>query len=556
MKDTKSKSSSVLVQAGVLATASIIVRIIGLLYRSPLTAIIGDEGNGYYGSAYNIYTIVLMISSYSVPSAISKLMSQKLAVGEYKSAQRIFHCALVYGLLVGTAASALLYFGASLLVPSVAVPVLRVFAPTVFLFGILGALRGYFQAHGSMVQTSISQILEQLANAVVSIGAAAFLMHLVADRDTTTQAQYGAMGSALGTGSGVLIALIFMYFCYVRHSKSIRRHCDEDRVSKKEKFGAVFKETVLVITPFMLSGVILNLTTSLNQTIYYRIMINLRGVADTAATTDYGIFSNKAVVISNIPISIATAVASAIIPSISAAFARGDIEDTRRRAYNAVRITAMIAIPATIGLCLLSRPITWLLYPQMNSLDEAASLLSIVAITVLFYSVATITNAVLQSIGKINMPLVSAGIALLVQTVVLCVLLVTTDLGVYALAIVSVIYSVMIFVCNEIFLHKYLGQKKDFAKTYGKPMICAIIMGVAGVVVYELLYVLLTVLGMSRLYFVNLIAVLIALIVCIVLYFFLLTRSGTMTREDVHSLPKGVKIERLLQKMHWFPKAK
>ena len=103
------KTDSVLVQAGILAAASMVVRIIGLLYRAPLTAIIGDEGNGYYGIAYNIYTIILMVSSYSVPSAVSKLMAQKLAVGEYKGAERVFHCALIYGFTVGTAASILLF---------------------------------------------------------------------------------------------------------------------------------------------------------------------------------------------------------------------------------------------------------------------------------------------------------------------------------------------------------------------------------------------------------------------------------------------------------------
>ena len=164
--NSRRTSDGVLVQAGILAAASMIVRIVGLLYRAPLTAIIGDEGNGYYGTAYNIYTIILMVSSYSIPSAISKLIAQKRAVGEYKNAHRVFLCAVLYGLGVGFLGSALLYFGAGALVPAVAVPVLRVFAPTIIFFGILAALRGYFQGHGSMVQTSVSQILEQLANAV------------------------------------------------------------------------------------------------------------------------------------------------------------------------------------------------------------------------------------------------------------------------------------------------------------------------------------------------------------------------------------------------------
>ena len=278
------RSSGVLVQAGILAMASMIVRVIGLLYRAPLTAIIGDEGNGYYGTAYNIYTIILMVSSYSMPSAISKLMAQKLAVGEYRNANRVFRCALMYGVLVGLVGSGLLFFGARFLVPDVAVCVLQVFAPTVFLFGILGSMRGYFQARGSMVPTSVSQILEQLANAVVSIAAAWLLMQTAVGADPTRRAQLGAMGSALGTGAGVLIALLFMVFCFRRSKEGRTAEILSDATGKEEKYRIFLRDTILVITPFMLSGVIMNLTTSLNQTIYMRMLIDLKGAGENATT--------------------------------------------------------------------------------------------------------------------------------------------------------------------------------------------------------------------------------------------------------------------------------
>ena len=521
--DTKKKSGGVLVQAGILAVASMLVRIIGLLYRGPLTAIIGDEGNGYYGTAYNIYTIILMVSSYSVPSAISKLMAQKLAVGEYKNAQKIFRCALVYGMIVGVAASALLFFGADVLVPHVAAGVLRVFAPTVFLFGLLGALRGYFQASGSMVQTSVSQILEQLANAVVSIGAAWVLMHYFASPDPTSQAQHGAMGSALGTGAGVAIALIFVFVCYLRHRKADLAKVASDTTGKEDSFGAAMKETILVITP--------------------------RGLGDVEATTLYGIFSNKAVVISNIPISIATAVASAIIPGISAAYAKRDLAATRVRAGNAIRATAVIAIPSACGLAFLARPITMILFPQMESLGMAAELLALLAVTVIFYSIATITNAVLQSIGKMNMPLVSAGIALAIQTAVLAVLLLGTDLGIYALALVSVIYSLLIFAVNNAFLKKYLGYVPDVKNVFLKPLAFSLVMGAAALAIYEVFARAFAFVG--RAYFVNLFASIIALVCAVVIYFFLMLRSGTLTEHAVLSVPKGAKIAKVLRKLHW-----
>lgn len=542
-------------QAGILAMASMIVRVIGLLYRAPLTAIIGDEGNGYYGTAYNIYTIILMVSSYSMPSAISKLMAQKLAVGEYRNANRVFRCALTYGVLVGLVGSGLLFFGARFLVPDVAVCVLQVFAPTVFLFGILGSMRGYFQARGSMVPTSVSQILEQLANAVVSIAAAWLLMQTAVGADPTRRAQLGAMGSALGTGAGVLIALLFMIFCFRRSKEGRKAEILSDATGKEEKYRIFLRDTILVITPFMLSGVIMNLTTSLNQTIYMRMLIDLKGAGETATTTLYGIFSNKAVVISNIPISIATAVSSAIIPGISAAYARRDETGARRQVGNAIRITSIIAIPSAVGLAVLARPITMLMFPQMESLELASSLLSLLAVTVIFYSISTITNAALQSIGRMNLPLVSAGIALVVQTVVLVLLLRFTDLDVRALVLVSILYSVMIFAVNQYYLRRFLGIRQDVRRDYLQPLVCAALMGAAAKAVYYL--VSMAAEPVENLpkgfYFRNLAATAAALLAAVLVYGYTMVRSGTIRRKDLLSMPKGQLLVRLMEKLHWLP---
>lgn len=542
-------------QAGILAMASMIVRVIGLLYRAPLTAIIGDEGNGYYGTAYNIYTIILMVSSYSMPSAISKLMAQKLAVGEYRNANRVFRCALTYGVLVGLVGSGLLFFGARFLVPDVAVCVLQVFAPTVFLFGILGSMRGYFQARGSMVPTSVSQILEQLANAVVSIAAAWLLMQTAVGADPTRRAQLGAMGSALGTGAGVLIALLFMVFCFRRSKEGRKAEILSDATGKEEKYRIFLRDTVLVITPFMLSGVIMNLTTSLNQTIYMRMLIDLKGAGEIATTTLYGIFSNKAVVISNIPISIATAVSSAIIPGISAAYARRDETGARRQVGNAIRITSIIAIPSAVGLAVLARPITMLMFPQMESLELASSLLSLLAVTVIFYSISTITNAALQSIGRMNLPLISAGIALVVQTVVLVLLLRFTDLDVRALVLVSILYSVMIFAVNQYYLRRFLGIRQDVRRDYLQPLVCAALMGAAAKAVYYL--VSMAAEPVENLpkgfYFRNLAATAAALLAAVLVYGYTMVRSGTIRRKDLLSMPKGQLLVRLMEKLHWLP---
>ena len=284
MSDKKRKSQSqgrnnkkdgFIMQAGILAAASIICRMIGLLYRGPLTGIIGDEGNGYYSTAYNIYTIVLLVSSYSIPSAIAKVLAQRLALKEYRNAQRIFKCALVYVMVVGGAASLVLFLWAPSFVMGNSIPVLRVFAPTIFFYGLLGVLRGYFQAHRTMMQTSVSQILEQILNAAVSLGAAYGLIQVAvkAGGDASSQAMYGAIGSALGTGSGVVVALLFMAVIYLMSRKVIKRRIDYDRTETEESYFDIFKLMMAVVTPFILSTCIYNLTTSLNQTIYLKMMV-------------------------------------------------------------------------------------------------------------------------------------------------------------------------------------------------------------------------------------------------------------------------------------------
>lgn len=567
LKDPK-EQSGIVVQAGMLAAASIVVRMIGLLYQAPLTAIIGDEGNGYYSLAYNIYTIILLISSYSIPSAISKIMSQKLALGEYKNAQRIFRVALYYVLCIGGFFSLFVFFGANILVSTNSAPVLRAFAPTIFLFGILGVLRGYFQAYASMIQTSVSQILEQIFNAGMSLLMAFVLITMAAGKSGTEQAINGAIGSAMGTGSGVVVALIFMAYVYRYNRGFIREQCEMDESGSYLSGMVILKEVVRVVTPFILSSFILNLTTTLNQTIYANVMMDAKGLAEAAVSTQYGIFSRKATVITNIPISVATAASAAVIPNISAAFATGDKKETGLRAKNAVLLTALVAIPSAAGLIFLAKPVTMLLYPQRASLDLASRLLALLAITVFFYSMSTISNAVLQSTEHMNLPLVSAVIALVVQTVLLVVMLRGTNLDVYALVFASVIYSVMIFICNEFFIRRDLGKRSSLGHAYVPLLTAALIMGIGAKLVYSLLHLILGMLGLGGLnmtgigpggvetgafaqYLCNLICVVPSILIALVIYGFLLVKLGVLSEELVLHLPKGRSLLKILKKLRF-----
>jgi len=327
----KGEGSSFVKQAGILAAAGIICRIIGLLYRSPLTGIIGETGNGYYAPAYRYYQMILLISSYSIPSAVSKVISQRLATHQYKNAQRIFHCSIIYVVVVGGIASLFAFFGADFLIPGRAAMVLRTLAPTIFFSGLLGVLRGYFQANRSMVQTSVSQILEQILNAAVSMLAAWGLMQIFAGEDELTRAAWGAVGSAVGTGVGVLIALAFMLMIYHMNRKIIRRRIERDRSRDLLETGEIFKIILFMVTPVLLSTFAYNASALINQTLYLNLMQSVHNASYDDITIINGIYDTEAVGLSNIPIAIASAMASAILPSIAGSFETKKKKDVRHK---------------------------------------------------------------------------------------------------------------------------------------------------------------------------------------------------------------------------------
>ena len=532
-------------QAGILAAAGIVCRIIGILYRSPLTSIIGDEGNGYYTSAYNIYTIILLISSYSIPSAVSKIIASKLALKEYRNAHRIFHCALLYVCVIGGAASIFTFFGAELFLEGEAAVGLKVFAPTIFVSGFVGVLRGYFQAHGSMVQTSFSQIVEQILNAVISILAAQLLIDTVTNGSDTKRAIYGAAGSALGTGSGVVIALLFMLFVYAINRKMIHNRIDRDRHKYVDSYGHILQGMLGTVTPIILSTFIYNFSTSFNQTVYSKVMIYMRGMTTAETATSYGIFSGKAMVIINIPIALASSLSSAMIPAISSSSAVGDKEGTKKKVENAMWTTMLIAIPAAVGLAVLAKPIMQLLYPQRDSLDLASQLLAMIAPAVIFYSLSTLSNGILQGIGKVNLPVRNAAIALAAQTGLLVALLAFTDMDLYALVICLLVYSFLMCILNSLSVRMSIGVKENIKTMFVFPAIAAALMGVCAKGVY---------MGMNMLISSNVICLIPSMIIAVAVYFIAILKIGAVGREQLLNFPKGHMIVRVAEKCHLLKK--
>lgn len=549
MADKNSSKNNFIMQAGILAAAGIISRIIGLLYRGPLQSVIGNLGLGYYQSAYNYYTIILLISSYSIPSAISKAIAQKLGEKEYRNAHRLFHGAMIYVLVVGGIASLFLFFGAGLFVSGAAVTVLRTFAPTIFVYGILGVLRGYFQAHKSMAQTSVSQILEQIANAVVSVGAAYLLiqmfmgtMEVPADQaGQVMRATYGAVGSALGTGVGVLVALLFMAGVYALNRGMILRRVQRDRHEHVDSYGQIFKNITLVVTPFILSTAVYNLSSTVNNSIYTKWYPSLRNLDTVSIYEKYGIFSGQSLTMSNIPIAFASAMASAMIPSVAQLMAARDVKGAREKIGLAVKTTMVISIPCAVGLFVLAKPVISLLFTNKTAeeLNLAAALLMTLSLSVIFYALSTLNSSILQGLGKVNTPIINAGISLVVQTVAAVLLLMFTSLDLYSIAIANTLYSGMMCVLNQWAVRRAVGYRQEIVRTFVIPAFASAFMGAAAWAIYEGLYMVTKSMRIS---------VIPAIVIAAVVYFVMLILMRGITEQELRSFPKGYLLVKVAKK--------
>ena len=541
--------NNVLKQGGILAAAGVGVRIIGMLYRSPLTAIIGDLGNGYYQYAYSLYTIALLVSSYSIPSAFSKILSQKLARKDYVNAQKTLHYTLGFVLGTGLLATLLLFlFGPYLIADPAALPVLYLFFPTIILSAILGVIRGYFQAHRTMVQTSISQLLEQIFNAVFSVLMAWIFIHLFSDGSKQSSAQYGAMGSAIGTGVGVCVGLLFMLAAYGMNLPYLRKRLRQDPHKAENNSLVILRSIAVVVLPFIASTVISYLAPFVNQKIFNSVMVGVRGITNERATELYGILSGKAIVISNIPIAMANAMSAAMIPSISSYFACGKKEEASRLASQVTRVTMTIGIPCAAFLTVLAKPVTMILYPQRSSLNQASILLASLSVTVVFYSLSAVSSGILQSIGRTNTPWINSAIGLVMQTLFLLLVLYQTKLTTMAVVLAMILYSFLMCLLNHFSVKKSLKMKRDLKRTYFFPLLSSVLMSLFGYGAYQV-----TCMGLQRIlsqvYFVNLLATAVSMVVCLFVFAFCMVRFRAVTEKELYHLPKGRKIVPLLKRV-------
>lgn len=545
----KKSDTNFIVQGSILAIASIISRIVGLIYRMPLTAIIGKTGNDYYGTAYSIYNIMLIISSYSLPLAVSKLVSARMAVGHAKDALKVFRSAMIFAVISGGIGALVVFFGAdffagTLLKTPMSVLALKVLAPTLFIVAILGVFRGFFQGLNTMMPSAFSQICEQILNAIVSVVAAYMLFSYgkkvgaVLGNPDNYAAAYGAAGGTLGTLSGSILALGIVAFIYTAYRRRFKKKLIRDHSRTQESYGEVFRVLILTIVPVLLSTVVYSISTLIDQGVFKNIAV-LQGYDAKTISEWWGVYSGQFIVLTNVPISIASSLAASCVPSLSTAYFAKDYDRVNHQINLATRFIMVIAIPSAVGMAVLGKALNLLLFADGD--DTTMYIMILGTISIALFALSTLTNGLLQGIDKMKIPVINSVIAILIHVIFLIILMEFFDLNIYAVVIANNIYGLVVCILNDIALKKYTSSSQNLEKTYIIPVISSLVMGVSVYVIYKLCYTLLHSNAVSTIF---------SIVVGVAVYGILLLKMKGLTENELMRMPKGNLIVSLCKKFH------
>lgn len=549
MSKKSSSKTNFLAQGTILVIASFVAKAIGMIYRIPLTHILGDDGNGYYSTANEIYTIILMISSFSLPLAVSRLVAEREYAGEVKNSYKVLICSLRFAAVTGGILSILTFLLGGVITKYVmgvelASYALRVLAPAIFLFALTGVLRGFFQGHGTMVPTAVSQIIEQIINAIVSVaGAYVMLQYGLKLGEKKGDAELGtalaAAGGTFGTVASVGVALLFMIVIYLGYRNGFKRRMKKDKTRRRESDRAIYRAITYTILPIVLSTLVYNISTIIDQGVFNHILAGM-GFTQKQYATVWGIYSGKFRVLMNVPLSIASCLAPSVVPALTEAMANNDLREAGLRTRDTIRYTMVFTIPCAVGMAALARPIMMMLYGNNDSLALAAGIMQSGALLTVLLALSTLTTGILQGLGEMQAPLVHAATAVAIHLGFLVLFVVKFKWNIYGVVYANIIFGLIICLLNARSIRKKLHYRQEIKKTYLVPVIAAGVMGIAAYLVHRVF----------NLFAGNTISTILAVCVGAVVYGICLVKLGGILEREIRRLPKGDLLADLLIRLN------
>ena len=526
------KENTFVEQAGILVAAMLISRFLGFLYRFPMTSTIGDKGNSFYGAGYQIYAFILIISSAGLPAAISKLVSERAALKRYNDAHAVFKAALFLSAIMGIVCALILLFGAGLIADLINVPPskysMMALSPTVLIVGIMAVLRGYFQGMNTTKPTAVSQIVEQLFNAIFSIVLADLLIY--------KGQEYGAAGGTAGTGAGALAGLLVMLFIYRLNAKTIHRRINSDLSPQTESYREIIVAILKTAWPIIFGTAVFSISGLIDTAMISNCLKASRAFTGDEIFTLLGQYTGKYIVLTTLPVVISSAMATASVPSVAASNAVKDVKAVSSKINTGMRMSMLFTVPAAIGLSVLGDPILRMLFPKAQ---EGGALLQWGGIAVIFLALVQITTGMLQGVSYIKLPIIGALAGAAVKIVLNIVFITNPKINVLGAVFSTIGCYLAASVIDVYFLRRVTRVKIDFMGILVKPMICSIGMGVTVYGAYDAM------LFISKS---NALSVMISIIFGALVYFICMLFIKGIKRDDLYAAPMG---GRLVKAMDW-----
>ena len=532
----KVKSTTNLFFSGVLVLtiSNLIIKVIGMLFKIPMSHFVGDEGMGYYSQAYTLYTCFFMIATNGLPVALATMLSDSRSKGQFKQAKRIFRIAMGLFFAVGLASMLVMIVGArfyssNILRVDQAYYCILAVAPTIFFISISSAYRGYFQSYQQMLPTSVSQLTEVLSKLFLGVFFALYAkgqgygIHIVA--------AYAAAGLTIGAGLG-MVFLFFAKMSFRAKEEQYNAQILEDNTASDytDSTGAILKRIAIIAIPITLSSSVMSITNLIDSALVSTGLQDI-GMTAEAATKVYGNYTTLAVTMFNLPPYLIYPISYSIIPILTMARSTKDTVRANRIMESSLRVAVLIGLPCALGMSALSKPILALLFPA-ESVEMAWPLLSMLAPASFFICVLSVTNAILQSCGYERMPLYSmlAGAAVKLASNFVLIRVI----GMYGTPISTFLCYLTATAMNLYFVAKKTGVMPSVSRVFIRPLIASVLCAASALGVHTLFTSVLHVGGR--------LVTLVAIFAAVLVYAVMVFAIRAITADDIRLLPKGEKI--------------
>lgn len=524
-----------------LMFSQVLIKLLGLIYRLAITNVkgFGDVGNGYYSAGYQVYAVLLIISSQGIPGAVSKLVSNKVAKGKYNEAHRVFKVSMVVFGIIGFIASLLLLLSANFVsskilnVPDVSY-VLKVLSPAIFFVCVSAVIRGYFAGLGTMKASSISQALEQFFNCVLTI---TFVYALVGKEPYIM-----AAGGNLSTTLAILISFSYLIVFYKKNIKEWREESNDVVITTKEENKKMAKMIIATAIPLTVGSVISVVTSFIDTVtvsnciqIAYSGILKSKILLEKEAMRLTGILS-KVDTLVNLPLAVNLSFYSALIPEITAAISKKDFKSASKKISFSISSSLLILIPCAIGFIVLADPILKMLYPNAS---DGAHILQIAAVTMVFVGINHTMQGSLFGLGKMYTPALALLIGCVIKIGLNLVLITNPNINIYGAVISSFVCQFIVFLIITIKIKKTINIKFDIKNQILKPIVAGIIMGG---IIYIINYIFKDIIRYKILTFID-------ILIGALVYFISIFSLKVLNKKEILMLPKGNKIYSILRKL-------